>query len=215
MLALFRLITDAGDLLVTGPLVLGLFALLWLAQARRAALGLAAGLAVCVGLLLVLKLLLLTCGAAWSADIRSPSGHTGVSTYIYGSYAIVLGRLLGPVRTPLIALPCVLWIAAIGVSRIVLHAHTPIEVLVGLLIGANALLLFARACTPPPDLRRLRPRWMLALLAGVMLSLHGHRAGAEGLLAGFSATLQQRYGLCTAPPVSPLKAARPALPLEK
>jgi len=200
MHSLLLLITDAGDLMVTAPLALGLMLLLWRAGAPRTALAMAAGLGVCFALLAVSKLVFVACGNYWMAGIRSPSGHTGMSTYVYGSYALVLATLLGPRRVPAIAVAAGLLVAAIGASRLFLHCHTPSEVLVGLLFGANALLVFAWFYRAPPRPEQLRPTWLLGLLALVMLMLHGQHAGAEGVLYRVALALRDHYGVCLGPP---------------
>ncbi len=198
MHTVLQLITDLGDLMVTVPLALGLMLLLWRAGAPRTALAMGSGLALTLGLLALLKLTFVACGEHWAAGIRSPSGNTGMSTYVYGSYALVLATLLGPRRIPAIAIGTGLLIAAIGGSRLALHCHTPIEVLAGLLVGANALLVFAWFYKAPPNPADLRATWMLGVLGLVLVTLHGRHAGAEGLLYRFAYHLRGHYGICLA-----------------
>jgi multisubunit Na+/H+ antiporter MnhE subunit len=72
-------------------------------------------------------------------------------------------------------------VGGIAISRIVLGAHSPLEVILGAVIGSVALVLFAREYLghkpPRPPLRPLL--LALVLLAGL---LHGQAVHAEAIL---------------------------------
>jgi membrane-associated phospholipid phosphatase len=77
------------------------------------------------------------------AGIHSPSGHTGFSVVAYGGVATVLAAG-GPLnQRRWIALLYVLWVLGIGLSRVLLHDHTPQEVMAGYLIGGIGVAVFA------------------------------------------------------------------------
>lgn len=195
----YRLITDTGDLIVTFPLALTLIVMLTATGARRSALAMAGGLLLCFGTLGLLKLVFVACGDDWHAGLRSPSGHTGMSTYVYGCYALVLAHLLGRRRAPLILVALALVVVGIGGSRLALHNHTPIEVAVGLLVGINSLLVFARYQRLASERGRLQPWWLFSALLFALLFLHGNHAQAEGLLYRLARTLRNDYGVCMVP----------------
>jgi len=70
---------------------------------------------------------------------------------------------------------------AIGISRLALDAHSLSEVCSGLIIGglvAGGFALASRRLAAPV----LAPGLMLASLAIVCIAMHGHQAGAQGLI---------------------------------
>ncbi|MBV8776996.1 MAG: hypothetical protein JO258_07350, partial [Alphaproteobacteria bacterium] len=93
MHALWVFVTDCGDSAVTLPLALLTLIYLAAIAGRRAALCwlLAVGAAaIAIGLL---KLAFGACGPM-AGVIVSPSGHTAMSTAIYGSFAVLASRRL-------------------------------------------------------------------------------------------------------------------------
>lgn len=213
MHALMTAITDAGDLMVTTPLALALLLLLWRAGARPQAWRLAVAWTACFGVLGVLKLVFTTCGEHWHAGLHSPSGHAGLSTLVYGSYALVLAALPGWRRPLPLGLAGGALIAAIGISRIVLHEHTPLEVLVGLLVGFNCLLLFASLPLTPVQAERVPVAALMALLVLVPAVLQGSRSQAEDLVVDSARRLHFTLGICQGPPPAPERLSATALPI--
>ena len=70
---------------------------------------------------------------------------------------------------------------AVGISRLALDAHSVSEVCSGLIIGglvAGGFALASRRLAIP----MLAPGLMLASLAIVCIAMHGHQAGAQGLI---------------------------------
>lgn len=132
-------------------LLLSLLLTAWLAResGARAALAWLCALALCVGVIAVLKIYFHGCPRP-ALGLRSPSGHAGFSLFVYGAITICAAR--DPATWRQLALPllgCV-WIAAIAWSRYALHAHSIAEIVFGLLIGASALLLFVGRAGPLP-----------------------------------------------------------------
>jgi membrane-associated phospholipid phosphatase len=179
--------TNFGDLAILLPLaaliLLGLLAM----RCQRGALAWLAAAVLCGGTTGVLKIYFFAC--PWSPDLVSPSGHTSLSTLVYGAVAVIVAaqaRHRG-LRIAVGALGAAA-ILTIGTSRILLNVHTTLEVCVGLAIGVLALAIFA-----VPYLR-YRPRHVslspLAVAAVVVVALlHGHELHAEGLLHALSTYL--------------------------
>ena len=69
-----------------------------------------------------------------------PSGHTVLATAFYGYWAFAVWRTSLPfnARLAIVAL-IILWISAIGWSRLALGAHFPSDLLGGYLLGGSAL----------------------------------------------------------------------------
>jgi membrane-associated phospholipid phosphatase len=126
-MSLWDFVTYFGDSAVTVPL--SLLVLVFLLAA-----------AVVIG---ALKLVFRACGSViTTAHIVSPSGHTAMSTAVYGALALLIGGRFPPRSRRALALVAAIVIVAIGWSRVVLHDHSRAEILVGFLVGAGALALF-------------------------------------------------------------------------
>jgi membrane-associated phospholipid phosphatase len=193
---MLSLITDLGDSALLLPASLIVLVYLWSAGYRRAALAWAAGLAGCVALTAVFKVAFLACGAeAPTLEIRSPSGHTAMSTAFYGGCAVLLaaGR---PIASRAVAwIVAAVLISAIAVSRVLLHAHTAPEVAAGLLIGSSSLGLVAAGCFGLPAIGH---RWkgIAAAVALLAVMTHGRHLNAEELLARIAQHLRQSTSAC-------------------
>jgi hypothetical protein len=142
-------LTEFGNSAVL--LLLALIVALWLARhaGRRTVVAWLAGLVVCVGTIAALKLYFLGCPVK-PLGLRSPSGHAGFSTFVYGGVTLCVAQDPLPWRRRLLALGGCSWIALIAWSRYALHAHSPIEIWFGLAIGCASLLLFVRGAGPLP-----------------------------------------------------------------
>lgn len=163
-------LTEFGNAAVLS--LLALLVALWLARAgsRRAALAWSGALLLCVGTISLLKGYFLACPLPGRA-LRSPSGHAGFSLFVYGGITLCAVRDGTASRRGLLTLLGVAGIAAIAWSRYALGAHTPIEIVFGLLIGGGALALFA-GLRGPGGTRRF-PYLAAALLAfAIAATLH-------------------------------------------
>jgi membrane-associated phospholipid phosphatase len=172
-------LTDFGDAAVLLPLAAVLLGWLLLSRAPWAAAWWAAAIGVCAGLTASLKILFYGCPPA--SDLHSPSGHTSLSTLVYGAATLIIAVKAGERRAPLAIAAGTGLILAIALSRLLISAHSIPEIVIGLGIGGAALALFGRGY------RRNRPaaaRLAPLLVAGVLLLLllHGNQLRAEALL---------------------------------
>jgi membrane-associated phospholipid phosphatase len=169
-------LTDFGDLAVLMPVAAAI--LIWLGlHFSLAAPRWLIALGLCIGLTALSKVFFYGCPPA--GDIHSPSGHTSLSTLIYGVVTLVAaGPEPGLRRLSVIAGGAGL-ILAIAVSRLLLGTHSAPEVGTGLFIGIISFALFAQKYLPRPDTRV----WLLLVVAGVLISiLHGRELHAEQFL---------------------------------
>jgi len=184
-LSIWRFITDLGDTAVTVPLAL--LMLCFLAAMRQPHLAICWVIAIlgCTGVISGLKLVLDACGNPLAgAGLTSPSGHTAMSAVVYGGFAAVIGaRLARPARAALIAGAAAL-IIAMPMSRIILHVHTPIEVVVGLAVGLAALAVIISIAAIRRE--RLPVLWLAAAAILVATLFHGERWPAEQAIHHFA-----------------------------
>jgi membrane-associated phospholipid phosphatase len=173
--ALWWFVTDFGDSAVTLPLALLAFGFLVGAGERRIALSWVLAIGGCAVAIGVLKLGFGACGERIPlGHIVSPSGHTAMSTAIYGSLALLAGARLPPGRRRALHAAAAFAVIAIAMSRAVLHEHDVAEIVLGGIVGAGAVMFFHRALRreKPPALRLA---WLLACGAGLVAVMHGTR----------------------------------------
>lgn len=176
---MMQAITNCADQAVILPVALlaaiGLGLLGW----KRAAIAWVIVVPITLGLVVVAKMAVVTCGGSWarSMDLRSPSGHTAAAVLVYGGLlAIVL-----PARMPWLRAACLLAVGlAVGVSRVALHFHTIADVVAGAVLGlagAGAFIAVTRSRS-----RGRAPGLLLAGVACLAFVLHGQRLHAEDRL---------------------------------
>ncbi len=172
-------VTDFADQAVLLPLTLAMGPMLVYAGWPRGAFAGVIAIPATLGVILLLKLTLATCGYFLPGALHSPSGHTAAAGAVYGSLlAILASHLSGRSGW---ALPCALGVAlVIGMSRLILGVHTLQDVVIGGLVGILGALGFARLAGQPPAGLRLRPIVMIALL--IIILLHGARLPAEAAI---------------------------------
>ena len=180
--------TDFGDAAVLLPLAAAM--LLWLLVcASRSAIWWVVSVGFCVGLTALLKVFFYGCPPA--PDMRSPSGHTAFGMLVYGAIAwaaAMPGRGLRRLMAIGIGAGFVLTIA---ISRLLLDAHSPPEVGLGLVIGGASLGLFAwnYRRSPAPQV------WPLLVAAGLLMTLlHGQELHAEEFLHRITGALGVHCG---------------------
>lgn len=176
---IFFFITNFGDLAVLLPLI-AIFGF-WLVAVHRplALLWWLLAFAVCVGGTAVLKMYFYVCPL--TEDLHSPSGHTSLSTLVYGALTVVAMLDTSGWRRGLVAALGALLIGGIATTRVLIDAHSVIEVVFGFAIGCVSLALFAYGYRrlPPADHRL----WLLLVaFAATMLLLNGDQLRAEELL---------------------------------
>jgi membrane-associated phospholipid phosphatase len=186
-------LTELGDSAVLMPIAVAMLAWLLLMRAPRIATWWAVAVAFCIGLTVALKVSFYGCPPA--ADLRSPSGHTSLSTLVYGAMALVTAtESTGWPRLAFVGGGAGL-ILAIALSRLLLHAHTAPEVGLGLTIGISALAVFTRTYlryrAKEMGLRYHAELWLLPLFlaGGLVIALLGWQLRAERLFIAFTAYL--------------------------
>lgn len=172
-------ITDFGDSAVLLPLAAAMLLWLLLLRAPRAAGWWLAAVGFCVGLTGILKIFFSGCPPV--VNLHSPSGHTSLSTLIYGAMALVIAVNGGNLRRVVVVSGGAGLIFTIAASRLLLDAHSMPEIASGLVIGVAALTLFGQGylrCRP--EIVRLSP--LLVSAAVLMSTLHGSQLRAEEFL---------------------------------
>ena len=176
---MIRTITDFGNLAVLLPLVA--VVTVWLAAIRqlRALLWWLIAVALCMGSTATLKVYFFICPPL--TDLHNPSGHTSLSTLVYGALTLALAMTVRDWKRAAVIASGAASIAAIGISRVAIHEHSVPEVVLGSLIGISALALFARQFWPR---RPAEPRLQGVLIASIvlMVMLNGQDLRAEDLL---------------------------------
>jgi membrane-associated phospholipid phosphatase len=140
-LTLWTLVTQLGNALWLLPAAAVLAAWLWLGGARRMAWGWAACFGLAVLLVLASKIAFLGFGIGIrSLDFTGISGHATVATAVFTMLLYVWPRSRAA-WVPRLAVAAGMAIGlAVGVSRLVLRAHSLSEVLAGCALGAVAAL---------------------------------------------------------------------------
>jgi membrane-associated phospholipid phosphatase len=205
-LPLAMALTDLGEssiLLSTAVAASGWF---WLSRQRPLALLWLSAVGGCALTMLALKLVFLTCGQyVLAGTVESPSGHSSMSALFYGAAALTLTKLSPQAaRHRFLLLGCAVAMAlAIGASRIVVNAHTPQEVVIGLAIGFTWLGLFAlllprtgaSVAMPPAAMQGI----LVLLYGGLLLvTLAGEHISVEDLLFRVADYVHVHWGVCTA-----------------
>jgi membrane-associated phospholipid phosphatase len=193
---LWVLVTDCGDAAVTLPLAVLVLVVRLVARARPLArrwLVMVVGSAAAVG---ALKLLFGVCESRLGGlDIVSPSGHTAMSTAIYGSLALLVGAGLSAGRRRAVLAAAALLITGIAVSRVVLHNHATSEILVGLAVGLVAAVWFGSGLRRQAAIGR--PFWWLGAAGlAIVLVMHGTRADIEPHMHDWALDLRLVFPWC-------------------
>ncbi|MBS0562022.1 MAG: phosphatase PAP2 family protein [Proteobacteria bacterium] len=152
----------------------------------RGALAWLLGVGATLGLMFALKVAFIACGPAHV--LRSPSGHTAAAAVVCGGLMVVLAN-----RRHWTAPIALLAAVVIGVSRLLLGAHVPLEVLVGAIAGIGGALVIAACAGPMPPYRRSRTA---VLAIATLLLLHGLRLPAEAHIRGFAYMVAHMLAVC-------------------
>ena len=188
-----RYLTDFADQAVILPLVLAVAIALAVQGWRRGALTWLIVVAATFLATLAFKLMFLACSPLFGPmDVHSPSGHVAAATVVAGGLAAMLTRR----RTSI--LPAALVAAVvIGISRLVLGAHSLPEVVVGAMIGlAGAAALLRFAGTPP----RLKLAPLIAVILVVATVFHGLHLPAEAAIRHTAFRAAQYIPACRGTP---------------
>jgi membrane-associated phospholipid phosphatase len=174
-LHLWYSITSLGGAGMTLPLAFAIALWLGLGYTWRMAAGWLLLLGAAIGLVTVTKLAFLGWGVGVrELDFTGVSGHAMLSTAVY---PVALFLMLLPARPAVRVIGVVLGLAAgiaVGLSRVVLSAHSPSEAVTGCLVGALAALVFVRMAwnAEPGRLSALPVAISMLVLAVLMHGVH-------------------------------------------
>jgi membrane-associated phospholipid phosphatase len=126
------------------------------------------------------SMLLLKAGSLMARDafgttvLGSPSGHVAAACVVYGGLAVLLLRDRAP-NLLVVAITAAVT-AIIGMTRVVVHAHTPAEAVVGAIVGSLGVVALFFMSGQRPALKL----WPLAAVAlAVMVAFHGQHLPVE------------------------------------
>lgn len=201
-------ITHLGSSSLLVPLSALYATALWRHHSAPLALRWLLALTLCLGVMVVLKLVGHGCGlpefplfpSLFAGDrFLSPSGHAAFSAVFYGSVAALAARNASSrwlrVGLPVAAAALVL---AIGASRVAVSAHSGAEVAAGLLVGGLSVLLFLWSSRKDGAPRLRTSPWVLAAMAlGLALLVHaGDPSFVEATIRRVAHHLGSGAGLC-------------------
>ena len=207
MTAFFSLamaITDFGESTVLLSTAIAASCWFWLSRQRQLALIWLFAVGGCAVTMLAFKLAFLTCGhLVLGGMVHTPSGHSAMSALFYGASALTIQRFVPQAARHPIPLQtvAVLMALAIGASRVVVHAHSPQEVIIGLAVGFAWLGVFAsllRMVGPSLAMPPAAVLCLLGLLYGGLLTMTmiGQHMTVEGVLFHVARLLNLRWGVC-------------------
>lgn len=182
-LNLAAFVTNFADQAVLIPLVCAVAAGLYFTGWRRGALVWSCAIACTWGIMLLLKLVCLACGHLIADGLLSPSGHTAAAATAFGGLCGLVVRWRGGSWrwTVLISAG---FATVVGLSRLALYVHTPLEVVIAGVIGVTSASVLVALAGAPPAKIRLWP--VIAAMATVILLLHGFRLPAEAAIRHFA-----------------------------
>jgi hypothetical protein len=167
-----QFITDFGDQAVLLPLALWVATWLAFSGCRQAARQWLVCLGAVLAAMVVLKLAVLGCISGTSA-LTSPSGHTATAVFVFGGIAALALRL----RLSWVLLAGLALAILFGTSRVVLHAHSVLDVVVGGAVGLTALGGFGWLVRRAP--LDASPSRLLLVCLPVLILLHGVHLNME------------------------------------
>jgi membrane-associated phospholipid phosphatase len=192
----WNFVTDFGDTAVTLPLAAATVVFLLISRWSRAALSFALSLAGCGLAIGLVKLALESCGRPLlHTDITNPSGHAAVSTAVYGALAILFARNASIERRWIPGVGGAILLTGITASRIVLDTHSPVEVVIGLLIGLAALAAFYRSLTMSARVK-FQSHWLAIAALVVVATMHGTRWPIEEVVRDIARLIRHTVPSC-------------------
>ena len=193
---LLHAITDLGDSALLLPASAFLVAYLFYFRTLTVAWIWVSTLALCAFLTLFLKVAFFTCGTAVPAlDLHSPSGHTSLSMTFYGCAALMVSADKGRATQIAMLAAGTLLVVAVAISRVLLHAHSPTEALLGLSIGIVCVAWFGRRFWALPPLS-LPWRWARAVVVLLAIVTHGMHWDIEWAVARIAALIHSAAPIC-------------------
>lgn len=211
-----KFVTDLGDAAFLLPASIIVACHLLVVRSTAATLVWLSTVALCAVLTLLAKIACLACGQQFPGlAIHSPSGHASLSTTFYLCGALMLSaQRPRPAQIVLVAASIGI-VGAIAASRLWLHAHTPGEVALGVVIGLVCVGWFAALYHRHAVPEALPCFWPLALTIVLAVAMHGRHLGVETRLAQLVARIQRAdFGyarICLPDKQWAVAAARPSL----
>jgi membrane-associated phospholipid phosphatase len=194
MRELVTYLTDFADQAVILPLVLAVAITLAIQGWRRGAVTWVAVVATTFVATLAFKLMFLACSPLFEPmDVHSPSGHVSAAVVVSGGLAAMLTRGRTNILPAALVAACV-----IGLSRLVLGAHSLPEVIVGALIGLAGAATLQRLAGRPPEGLRAAP--VMAVVVVVAAVFHGLHLPAEAAIRHTAFNLAQYIPACRGTP---------------
>jgi membrane-associated phospholipid phosphatase len=201
---LAMVVTNFGESVVVLSTATAVSAWFWLSRQRELAVLWLLALGGCAVTMVALKIGFLTCGHfVFDGTVRTPSGHSSMAALFYGAAALTIGRISPPAakHRHLMLAAAFLFALIIGLSRVVIHAHTPQEVVVGLSVGFAWLAGFAlllRRVRPSAEMPPTYVLLLLGLLYGGLLTLTmvGEHMTLEKILWHVAHLLHTRWDVC-------------------
>ena len=184
-MTLAAFVTDFADQAVLVPSAIAVAIGFGAAGWHRGALAWSSVLACTWVSILLFKLACLLCDSLWVEGLHSPSGHTaGAAAAAGGFFGLIVRRRGGDWRW---TIPISAGLATvIGLSRLALHLHTGLDVLVAGVVGVGSAMVLVMLAGPPPPRLRMSP--IIAALAVMILLLHGSQASAEATIQRIAAS---------------------------
>ena len=117
-------LTDFGDLAVLLPVTIAVLVWLYFLSSKRDAAWWVAAATLCMGGTALLKIFFSICPVV--PQLHSPSGHTSLSTLVYGALALFVATADARWRNAVIAAGGAL-VLLIAASRVALHDHARLK----------------------------------------------------------------------------------------
>lgn len=186
---MIQFLTDFGDQSVILPdIAITAVVLLVAGETATAILWLACTCGV-LAVMVALKLGFTACAPQYGlAQLTSPSGHTASTTVVYTLLAAITFPKLRPPAILALGLAIALGIAT---TRVILHAHTIAETVMGATIGLAGVIAFTalrrRAVHGKTARRHILWPIPLACALGIAIT-HGNHLPAENQIRSFAST---------------------------
>lgn len=177
-------VTDFADQAVLLPVTVAVGIGFFFSGWRRGALAWSGGIAGTLALVLLLKIVCLACGFLMLDGLRSPSGHTAAAATVLGGFFGLIVRWRGGSWRATVPIASG-FAAIIGLSRLELAVHSPVEVVIAGIVGVLGAIAVVVMAGPPPRTLRVRP--IAAVAVAVLLALQGFRLPAESRIKDFAA----------------------------
>ncbi|MFV0279953.1 MAG: phosphatase PAP2 family protein [Rhodoblastus sp.] len=157
-------ITNFGEATLVIPLVCGAIVALWTLGERANARTLALAFALCLAVTVLTKILFMF--VYRGGPLRSPSGHTALAAFVYGSLAVLAWKQRGAglLRYLIVAL-CGAIVLGVAVSRFKIGGHSRTETAFGLFYGFAAVAFLTRRFAWQPH---SRANFVMSVAAGLV-----------------------------------------------